>query len=177
MIIAVGPTNPTKLDPVREVFAKHYKGVIVRGVKVTSGVSDQPKTDEKMYQGALTRAKKALKAVKKAQYGVGIEGGLHKHSYGWFERSLVVIVDRQGNVGIGSSGGLKLPDAVVRRIEKGENLEQAVDGLFGTKKIGEGMGMFGILTKGVVTRSSGVAHGVAFALARFLHEEIYSRRS
>ena len=58
-------------------------------------------------------------------------------------------------------------------IHKGKTLEQAVDELFGTKQIGKGIGMFGIFTKGVVTRTSGVAHGVAFALARFLHERLY----
>jgi inosine/xanthosine triphosphatase len=175
MIVAVGSRNKTKLDPVKKIFSKHFPNVVVKGVKVSSGVADQPKTDGEMYQGALNRARNALKAVKNADYGVGIEGGLHKYSYGWFERSIVVIVDKKGNVGIGSSGGLKLPDVVIKRIEQGETLEQAIDGLFGTKKIGSGIGMFGIMTKGVVTRSSGVAHGVAFALARFLHDDIYSR--
>ena len=35
--------------------------------------------------------------------------------------------------------------------------------------------MFGIFTNGVVTRSEGVKHGVAFALARFLHDDIYNK--
>lgn len=175
MLIAVGSTNKTKLSPVKRVFSRHFQKVVVKGVKVPSGVSDQPKSDEEMYQGALNRAQNALKSIKNADYGVGIEGGVHEYSYGWFERSIIVIIDRKGNIGVGSSGGLKLPDVVIKRIEAGENLEQAIDGIFGTKKIGEGIGMFGIMTKGVVTRSSGVAHGVAFALARFLHEEIYSR--
>lgn len=175
MIIAVGSTNPTKIDPVKEIFSRHYKNVKIVGVSVDSGVSDQPMNDDDMYQGALTRAKNALKKVNGAKYGVGIEGGIHKYSYGWFERSIVVIVDRKGNIGIGASGGLHLPDAIVDRIHKGKNLEQAVDEIFGTKQVGKGIGMFGVMTKGVVTRTSGVAHGVAFALARFLHEDVYSQ--
>ena len=174
MIIAVGSTNPTKIDPVKEIFLHHFKNVQVIGVSVASGISDQPMSDDDMYQGALTRAKNALKKVKGAEYGVGIEGGIHKYSYGWFERSIVVIIDKKGNIGIGASGGLHLPDAIVNRIHKGKNLEQAVDELFGTDKIGEGIGMFGVMTKGVVTRKEGVAHGVAFALARFLHEDVYN---
>ncbi len=39
-----------------------------------------------------------------------------------------------------------------------------MDELFGTTKIGEGIGMFVIFT-----------NGTAFALARFLHEDIYSK--
>jgi non-canonical (house-cleaning) NTP pyrophosphatase len=74
---------------------------------------------------------------------------------------------------VGSSGGLVLPDKVIKKIQSGKTLEEAVDELFGTEKIGEGIGMFGIFTKGVVTRAEGVKHGVAFALARFLHEKVY----
>lgn len=173
MIIAVGSTNPTKIRPVKAVFAKHFKNVVVKGIKVNSGVDDQPMTDEEMYRGALNRARKALKSIKEASYGVGIEGGLHKYSYGWFERSLVVIVNRKGEIGIGSSGGLALPDQIIKRIHEGKNLEEAVDEIFGTKNIGESIGMFGMFTNGTVTRASGVKHGVAFALARFLHKDLY----
>ncbi len=173
MIVAVGSKNKTKLKPVEEVFSFHFSKVIVKGVNVTSRVKEQPMRDDEMYQGALNRAKQALEEVKQATYGVGIEGGLHKYSYGWFERSLVVIIDQKGNVGVGSSGGLLLPNKVITRIKKGETLEQAVDFLFGTKEIGEGIGMFGIFTKGLVTRAEGVKHGVAFALARFVHANLY----
>ena len=173
MIVAVGSENPSKIDPVKNIFPKHFRDVEVIGVTVSSGVPDQPLHDDEMFQGALNRAKAALEKVRKATYGVGIEGGLHKYSYGWFERSTVVIVDRKGNIGVGSSGGLALPPKIIKMIEQGKNLEEACDSLFGTKKIGTGVGMFGLLTNNVVTRSSGVEHGVAFALARFLHEELY----
>jgi inosine/xanthosine triphosphatase len=129
--------------------------------------------DSDMYKGALNRAKNALKLVKDAEYGVGIEGGLDEHDYGWFEKSLVVIVNKASDIGVGSSGGLVLPKIVIDKIKSGKNLEQAVDEIFGTKEIGEGIGMFGIFTNEVVTRSEGVRHGVAFALARFLHSDLY----
>lgn len=174
MIVAVGSKNKTKIEPVEEIFSHHFTDVKVVGVSVKSGVKEQPMSDDEMFTGALNRAKKALAKVKNAEFGVGIEGGIHKYSYGWFERSLIVIIDKKGNIGIGASGGLALPKKVIDLIEQGKNLEQAVDMLFGTKKIGEGIGMFGIMTKGVVTRASGVRHGVAFAIARFLHEGIYA---
>lgn len=173
MIIAVGSTNPTKIQPVEAVFSALFPDVAVKGAEVSSGIREQPLTDREMYKGALNRAGNALKTLPEAEYGVGIEGGIHKYSYGYFERSLVVIVNRSGKIGVGSSGGLVLPEKIIDRIRQGETLEQAIDGLFGTKKIGRGIGMFGIMTNGVVTRSEGVKHGVAFALARFLHEDVY----
>lgn len=174
MIVAVGSTNPTKITPVKTIFSKHFKHVVVKGVAARSGVAEQPMSDEEMYKGAVNRARQALANVKGAKYGVGIEGGVHKYSYGWFERSIIVIVDAKGGIGIGSSGGLHLPKRIVHDLKRGKNLEQSVDRLFGTKKIGSGIGMFGMMTNKVVTRASGVAHGVAFALARFLHEDLYS---
>ena len=177
MIVSVGSTNPTKITPVYEVFVKHFPTVIVKGISVRSGVQDQPMDIDEMYKGALTRAQNALKKVKGAQYGVGIEGGLHKHSFGWFEHSIVVIINKKKQIGVGATGGLVLPEIIMDSIHKGKNLEEAIDTHFKTTKIGEGIGMFGIMTKGVVTRSEGVRHGVAFALARFLHEAVYNATS
>lgn len=174
MIIAVGSERPSKITPVKEVFEHHFKHVNVIGVSVSSGVAEQPLSDDEIFTGAYNRAKAALEKVKNAEYGVGIEGGLHKYSYGWFERSTVVIMDRKGNIGIGTSGGLALPKVVLHKIEAGKTLEEVIDELFGTTKIGSGIGMFGLLTKGIVTRAEGIKHGVAFALARFLHAELYS---
>ncbi len=173
MIVAVGSKNPTKIEPVEAVFSHHFKNIEVIGVDVVSGVADQPLSRDEMYKGALNRAQRAIKKVKGAEYGVGIEGGIHKEKFGRFENSLVVIVDKKGAVGVGASAGLVLPKKIIDKIDSGKNLEQAVDELFGTKKIGSGIGMFGVMTKGVVTRSEGVRHGVAFALARFLHKNLY----
>lgn len=173
MIVAVGSTNPTKIAPVRTVFSRHFSDVEVREAGVSSGVSEQPMTDGETYTGALNRARRALAAVPGAQFGVGIEGGLEERPYGWFEHSLVVIVDRQERIGVGASGGLVLPDPIIAAVRQGKTLEEAIDESFGTTRIGEGIGMFGLMTKGVVTRTSGVEHGVAFALARFLHEQLY----
>ena len=171
--IAVGSTNRAKIQPVENIFKHHYKNVKVVGVAVPSGISEQPMSDDEIFQGALNRAKRSLKKVKGADYGVGIEGGLHKHSYGWFERGLVVIVNKKGDIGIGSSGGLFVPDKVMEHIHEGKTLEEAIDTLFGTNKIGEGIGMFGVFTKEVVTRAGAIEHGVAFAIARFLHKDLY----
>ena len=175
MIIAIGSTNPTKIDPVKKVFSHYFGEVTVTSVSVESGVSDQPTSDDETYRGALNRAKKAIADVPDADYGVGIEGGVHKYDYGWFERSFVVVVNREGTVGIGSSGGLVLPQSVSKLLEEGKNLEEAVDQVTGTTKIGSGIGMFGYMTKSFVTRSTGMEHGIAFALARFLHEKLYDR--
>ena len=42
MIVAVGSKNPTKIDPVKEVFSHHFQSVKVVGIKVLSAVIEQP---------------------------------------------------------------------------------------------------------------------------------------
>ena len=174
MVIAVGSTNSTKIDPVREVFSHHFPSVSVKGVKVSSGVPEQPTNINVTFTGALNRAQNALKKVRSAHYGVGIEGGMHRYKHGWFESSMVVIIDRNGKVGIGSSGGFVLPSRIIKDIETGKTLEESMDGLFNTRNIGEIVGTSGVFTRGLVTRTEGVKHGVAFALSRFLHDELFS---
>jgi non-canonical (house-cleaning) NTP pyrophosphatase len=61
----------------------------------------------------------------------------------------------------------------MKHIHAGKNLEEAMEILFKIKKSGEKLGMYGIFTKGVVTRAEGIKQGVAFAIARFLHEDLY----
>lgn len=173
MIVAVGSLNPTKIRAVRMVFRTLFSSVTVKGVAVDSGVSAQPMTDEETYAGAVNRAKRALAICPTATYGVGIEGGIEVRTYGWFERSLVVIVDKHGSIGVGTSGGLALPGRVVQLIQEGKNLEEAIDLLFDTHKIGRGIGMFGVMTKSFVTRSIGVSHGVAFAFSRFRYNQMW----
>jgi inosine/xanthosine triphosphatase len=173
MLIAVGSDNPTKIDPVKNVFSTLFGEVEVIGKKVSSGVPEQPRSEDEMFTGAKNRATEALKLTPEAEYGVGIEGGLDKKSFGWYESSIVVIVNRAGEMGIGASGGLVLPEAFMKEIHKGLSLEDAVDLKLGTHKIGRGIGMFGIMTNKYVTRAQGVEHGVAFALGRFLHKDLY----
>jgi inosine/xanthosine triphosphatase len=173
MIVAGGSPNPTKINPVKKIFSKYFKEVEVIGVDVPSGVSDQPLSEEEIYKGALNRAKRALKKVEGAEFGVGIEGGIMEHFHGHYEKAAIVIIDKKGRIGIGMSPGLFLPEKVISHIKNGKNLTQAIDALFGTKNIGKGIGAYGVFTKGVVTRAKGMEHGIAFALSRFLHKDLF----
>lgn len=173
MIVVLGSTNPTKLQAVKNTFTKHFKDVKVIQISTESGVADQPLTETETFQGALNRARNSLKSVKNADFGIGIEGGLDQKSFGWFEQSIIVIINRQGLTGVGSTGGLVLPKKFIKEIKKGKNLEEVIDRHFQTHKVGRGIGMFGIMTKRLVTRTSGMEQGIAFALAPFLHPNLY----
>ncbi len=100
--VAVGSTNPTKVEAVRRIFSQAYPGSEVMGLSVPSGVPDQPIGDEATRQGALNRAHAALEAAR-ADLGLGLEGGVVFTPQGAFTMGWVAIVDRHGRVGLSQS--------------------------------------------------------------------------
>lgn len=173
MIVVVGSKNPAKIRPVKKIFEKYFNDVKIVSCEVSSGVSEQPLSEEETYKGALTRAKKAFKLVPEADFSVGIEGGIISHPGGYQEKSTIVVLNKERQVGVGTSGGLFLPEQIIHRIHQGWNLSNAVDELFGVKNAGKKMGAKGLFTNGKVTRAKAYEQAVAFALSRFLHSELF----
>lgn len=79
MKVAVGSKNPVKIAAVREAFTKVWpkKHFVFEGVAVSSGVSNQPMSDEESFRGARNRAERAMKQID-ADFGVGLEGVFRK---------------------------------------------------------------------------------------------------
>lgn len=173
MLIVVGSDNPAKINGVRNVFLAHFAQVNVRGVFIRSGVSETPLTDTEIFQGAMNRAKGAMEKISDADFGVGVEGGMHRFSYGWVKYELVIILDKKGTVGIGTSGGLQVPENIIEPIKAGKTLTVVGDKLFNTTRIGKGMGIVGYFTKGFVTRADAVEHGTAMAISKFINAHLY----
>jgi inosine/xanthosine triphosphatase len=173
--IVVGTFNPTKIKPVERVFSHYYSDALVYRVHVSSGVSEQPLSDEEIFEGAENRARRALEASAFAHMGVGIESGFARFRDRWLERAGVVIVDRKGMMGVGVSSGPSIPESAVlmKDLLEGKTVDQVVEELLGIEKIGNKQGLFGLITNGRVTRSDSIEHGVAFALAPFLHPELF----
>jgi inosine/xanthosine triphosphatase len=121
MKIAVGSKNPVKINAVREAFEKVWpeKNWEVVGVEVSSGVSNQPMSDVEGIKGAKTRAKKVMKLVD-ADFGVGLEGALQKIGNKWFEGGWMVVLDRKGNEGVGSSIKLNIPQKMMKMVKEGK---------------------------------------------------------
>lgn len=63
MHIAVGSSNPVKINAVINACTETWPDVVVEGFDVPSGVDDQPRSDEETVTGAVNRAKEALKML------------------------------------------------------------------------------------------------------------------
>ncbi len=180
MKVIVGSNNPTKINAAKMAFEKVFptESIEVIGVKVASGIPDQPRGYNQTIEGATNRAKRALAEVPDADYGVGEEGGMQEMELGnkqtqWFETGWCVVVDKNGTVGIGSSIHMEVPEKLMKHLRKGKELGEATDIEFKTIESGKNAGFFGLITNGHIDRTNAYADGIISALSRFLHPDLY----
>jgi|GEM_PF-181868 len=174
MKVAVGSKNPVKIQATKEAFEKVFPEMKweVIGIEVESEVSNQPMSDTESIKGARNRARKAMKKLK-ADYGVGLEGGLHHIGKYWFDNGWIVVVDKQGNEGIGSTVKMPTPQVLMELVHQGIELGIANDMVFKTVNSKHAEGHFGLMTKNAITRTSGYRDGVISALSRFVHPDLF----
>lgn len=173
MIVVVASTNPAKLLAVRQAFEAAFQlAVETKGATVSSGVAEQPLSDEETFRGALNRARNARHAFPEADYWVGIEGGIEDtpkgmDAFGW------VAVCARHRESQARSATFPLPPAVVRRIQAGGELGPIMDELFQTRESKKKGGAVGLLTNGLVTRDALYAQPLIMALIPFLQNRLW----
>ena len=175
MILAIGTTNPAKLEGVERAFAKCYPGVPLelKPVDSSSVSRAQPKGLEEMAEGATTRAKFAL-SREGGDFGVGVEAGIFTISGVYFDHQQAAIVDSRGKVSLGHSAGYTLPrDAMEEMLRQGKELEEWAEVVSGTPKVGDKGGIIRYLTDGRMTRAELTEQCVVTALVPWLHRELY----
>lgn len=174
MKIAVGSQNPVKKEAALLGFSLVWPEETweIEGIDVSSGVSDQSMSDEESIRGARNRAEQAI-TRSGADYGVGLEGGLHRIGPHYFDCGWVVVRDKHGNEGIGSTAKILTPPRILELIAQGVELGVANDTVFGAVNSKQAEGHFGLMTKGAITRSAAYRDGVIVALSRFIHPHLF----
>ncbi len=182
MIIAIGSTNPVKLQAVEEVV-KDYTQLAqaqIQSFNVPSQVSDQPLSLEETIQGAKNRAKNAFIECGTCTYSFGIESGLMKApgaQTSYIETSICSIFD--GSLyAIGLSCGFEVPPKVLDLVlNKHMNLSDACyhAGITTNTKIGSAEGLIGILTEGRINRKEYTKPSIITALAQIQHAQWYKK--
>ncbi|HEY8108947.1 MAG TPA: inosine/xanthosine triphosphatase [Patescibacteria group bacterium] len=176
--IVVGSTNPVKVDATRQAFEAVWpkERFTVEGVKVDSGVSDQPMSFEETIRGAKNRARAAM-LLKQTDFAVGLEAGADKMPAGWFETGWCAVLDADGTFGVGSSPVIAMGGPVMDRILEGKELGDVIDDMTARSGVKHQEGFFGIMTNGAVTRTDAFRIGIIFALARFAQPEFFAEPS
>lgn len=168
MKLAVGSTNPVKVDAVERTLAGYEP--TVTAVDVDSGVSEQPWSIEETVTGAENRARRALAAADAdSDYGVGLEGGVARLD-GTPGLSLIMWAAVTDGERVGRGGGptLRLPDGVAARLDDGAELGPVMDDLLGTENVAESDGAAGALTDGLTDRADALGEAVACAFGPFV---------
>lgn len=171
-LIAVGSTNPTKVGAVRRMVAGVWPQAEVFAVMVPSGVSEMPGSDAEGRAGARERAYAALHATG-ADLAIGLEGAAQDGPEGMVICNWAVVVSRDGRESVAQGGRLLLPECIAQEIRQGGELGPIMDRYSGEANSKQHQGAAGFLTRGLISRKQAFELAVAFALAPFLHPELY----
>lgn len=169
--VIVASRNPAKLVAVRNAFAASFPGATLDIVPVSaeSGVSGQPKSDAETRRGARNRARDARSGHPDADYWVGLEGGVEAVGGEMLAFAWMAVLDADDRLGIARSTTLPLPPEVRIRVERGQELGDANDAVFGTVGSKQRGGAFGLLTAGRFTREGVYAETLCLALLPFVN--------
>ncbi|MFH1316039.1 MAG: inosine/xanthosine triphosphatase [Candidatus Woesearchaeota archaeon] len=174
MKILVGSENPVKIDAVKEAFSKYFDNIEIQGHKVSSDVPDQPLNDD-TFIGAKNRALhlKRLDNEKSlsADFFVGIEGGIIELNSTWFAFGAMCIIDKDGNIGLGTTSLFQLPEQMIDNLLQGKELGDVIDKITGEHNSKQKNGAIGYFTKNIITRKSYYVNGIIKALIPFLNKE------
>jgi len=176
MKVLVGSRNPVKVEATKEAFSQYFETVEVIGIEVSSTVSNQP-IEDATFEGAENRAVASKKLNDeqnlKAQFFVGIEGGIKNLYQRWFAFGVMCIMDGAGKKGYGTTPFFELPKSISNELLKGKGIElgDVMDTLSGEKNTKQGA--VGYFTKGVMNRKEYYVAGLTVALIPFLNEDVY----
>ncbi len=174
--VLVGSRNPVKIEAVRESFVKYFGEVEVKGIAADSGVNPQP-VNEETFKGAKNRAlflknNNGDKSAR-ADFYVGIEGGIAQLYNKWFALGIMCVIDKEGKIGYGTSPLFELPGSVTEELLNGTELGDVMDRLTGEGNTKQKGGAVGFFTRGVMDRKELYVHGLITALIPFLNKELF----
>ena len=180
-VVAVGSTNPVKVEPVRSVLVRAFPQARIAPIEVASGVPEQPIGLEQMRLGAQNRAAQALQeALSQHQqshaetiWGVGLEGGVDFVGEVAWLTGAVAVVSGRGRISLAWSPRVALPPRVAEAVRAGHELGPVMDELTGVADSKKKLGALGYLTNGLAPRGLSWEMAFACALAPFLHPDLY----
>jgi len=188
IVVALGSENGAKIRATQlgleSIFNRNKNDnekteIKIIGCSVPSGIRDQPLSDQETMQGAINRAKAALEKNPEAQYGIGMEGGIHHITEPvdkWFECGWIVVVDRNNvdHIGIASTARFELPNKVMHEIlVNHKELAEIMDALTKKTDIRSNEGAMGVFTNSILHRDLIYSHALVFAFSRFTTPSSY----
>ncbi len=181
MVIAVGSTNPVKVQAVTEVAQSYSNlaGAEILAYEVSSEVASEPLSLAETIQGAKSRAKNAFVASGSCQYSFGIESGLLEApgtQSGYLETTVCCVYDGL-HYYTGLSLGVEIPPQLLHLVlEKKMDLGQACyhSGITSKSNLGASEGLIGLLTRGRIDRLRATKICIMTALIQLENSQWYT---
>ena len=187
MLIALGSARSSKIMALRAACARvsevdarwRHAELITRAVE--SGVSAMPLSDMQLMRGARGRAEAVRELLAsegaRADFYVGLEGGFHSITFegvrqtslhGWAYAS-------DGTRGyFGHAPAVTVPPSIVARVERtGRELGEVMDEVANQTDVRSRQGAWGVLSKGLLTRSMSFETALVAAFAPFYNARVY----
>lgn len=166
--VVIASKNPVKIEATQAGFQRMFENehFVFEGVSVPSEVGDQPITHKETLEGAKNRAKNAKAQFPKADYWVGVEGGIYEDDFGMQAFAWIVIITEE-NISQAQTAVFYLPEPIAKMVREGMELGEADDLYFGRSNSKQKDGAVGILTNGEIDRKSYYEHAMIMAIIPF----------
>lgn len=155
MKIIIGSKNPAKITAVKNAFPEESYQFVA--MDISSGVSDQPFSDEETITGAKNRAAAALMEGK-GDFGIGLEGGVQETKNGLLLCNWGAIASMDFEPIIAGGARLILPEEIAVRLRAGEELGPVMDEYAKKQNVRKNEGAIGIFTNGFLNRTEMFTH-------------------
>lgn len=126
--VIIGSSSQLRLKAVREGFLSLLPGeqLTFTSVKVATGISNLPMSNEEIYTGATNRMRNARFAHPDGDYFVGVEVGVDAG----FTFSWICIENRYGERSKARSASFYMPFNAIEKINQGAELGDLIDDIF-----------------------------------------------
>ncbi len=172
MKVLIGTKNPGKIEGATEALKKYFKDIQIKGIPVSSDVSDEPVNNE-IYDGARNRVDNLIKYAKdndiEAEYFLGVESGITNLLGKWVIISIAVIKDKNGYESWGTSPAFPVPYKYVEEIIS-TDLGKVMDKIFTQNDLGSSKGGISFVTNGIISRIDLTRDAFIMALTQHINK-------
>ncbi len=173
-IVISTSVNPAKTIAINRAFSKLCTPNIVEIATGTLLRVKQPAGFRETLCCALSRAFIAKEKDQRYDFIASIEAGLLDTPSSILEGQIAVVVDRNERVSLGTSPLFPLPRHWLSEIlREGKELEEVAERELGLRSIGEKIGVIGVLTNGLITRTDLSYLATLSALLPWLNPRLY----
>ncbi|WP_080844390.1 DUF84 family protein [Cytobacillus gottheilii] len=162
--IMIGSKNPAKILAA-EAALQEFEAEIF-SVDASSGVSEQPFSDEETIQGAMNRAKDAMQKGN-GEIGIGLEGGVVETEYGLYVCNWGALYEEGQPPIIAGGARIPLPEEIAGKLRAGMELGPVMDEYAQKENVRKKDGAVGIFTSGRITRIDMFTHICSMLLGQY----------